>query len=339
MTHAALISIVVPAYNEADNLEAFLARLDASLAPDTNIEIVVVDDGSRDGTLKLLKSIAATDSRLHYVTLTRNFGHQAALRVGLTHARGDAVISLDADLQHPPEEIPRMLEQWQQGAKVVNMVRDLRHGSWFKRVTSRVFYRLINAISDHHIVPGSSDFRLLDHTVVDIVRRLPEHGVFLRGLIPWLGYRQSDLHYSPDQRHAGDSKYSLFKMVRLALHGLTSSSFRPLHLSTILGAVMSFLAMLYAVYALGVKLFLGTAISGWTSLLISVVLLGGVQLLMLGIIGEYVGRVLLEVKGRPDYLVLESNIKPSDGASPHRQRGEGQAAREPGAQERTLERE
>ncbi|MFK8017498.1 MAG: glycosyltransferase family 2 protein [Gammaproteobacteria bacterium] len=318
------LSIVVPAYNEADGLEVFLDELNRALEPFEKSEIIVVDDGSRDATLSLLKRRAHDNPRLKFISLTRNFGHQSALRAGLEFASGDAVISMDADLQHPPALIEQLVERWRAGFKVVNMVRNEQGGTWFKRVTSALYYRLINAISDYRVEPGSSDFRLLDRDVVTAIRQLPEHSVFLRGLIPWLGFEQCHVRYDPDQRAAGQSKYNLGRMIRLGLAGVTSSSLRPLHLSTVFGTVMSVLAMSYAVYALCIKIFVGTAISGWTSLLISVMLLGGVQLIMLGIIGEYVGRVLLEVKGRPNFLVRESNLESahsdrvSDRATPER---------------------
>ncbi len=302
------LSVIVPAYNEADGLQKFLVRLDSVLANFPDAEIIVVDDGSTDATLDILRAAAAGDSRLQYLSLTRNFGHQTALRAGLECANGDAVITMDADLQHPPEQIPRMVERWRSGCEVVNMLREDDDTPFFKRITSTLFYRFINSISDYRVEPGSSDFRLLDRKVVAELNRLPERGVFLRGVIPWMGYRQCNFKYRPEPRHAGASKYSLRKMIGLGLAGVTSSSYRPLHLTTFMGVVMSLFAMLYAMYALGVKLFVGTAISGWTSLLLSIMLFGGVQLIMLGIIGEYLGRVLREVKGRPEFVVRESSV-------------------------------
>jgi dolichol-phosphate mannosyltransferase len=301
------LSIVVPAFNEAAGLNLFLSELNQVIRDYPDREIIVVDDGSTDSTMAVIKDAAANDPHLRYLSLTRNFGHQTALRAGLERATGDAVISMDADLQHPPQLIPAMVAEWANGAEVVNMLRDPEAGSWFKRKTSALFYQFINSISDYRVEPGTSDFRLLDNKVVEQISALPEHGVFLRGMIPWMGYRQTSIQYQPGERNAGEPKYDLTRMFRLALTGVTSTSFRPLHFTTVLGVVMSFFAMVYAVYALFIKLVMDTAISGWTSLLISVMLLGGVQLMMLGIIGEYLGRVLREVKGRPEYLVRESS--------------------------------
>ena len=196
------LSIVVPAYNEADGLGVFLDGLDRALESFPAHEIIVVDDGSRDATLALLRARAQTNPKLKFISLTRNFGHQSALRVGLEHASGDAVISMDAALQHPPALIEQLVERWQAGFKVVNMVRDDQGGSWFKRVTSALYYRLINSISDYRVEPGSSDFRLLDRDVIAAIRRLPERSVFLRGLIPWLGFEQCHVRYHPEQRIA-----------------------------------------------------------------------------------------------------------------------------------------
>ncbi len=301
----AKISIVVPAYNEAGNLGALRARLEAVLRDRERYEILFVDDGSQDGTLALLRDFAAEDTRIRFLSLSRNFGHQNALKAGLDNATGDCVITLDADLQHPPEIIPEMIERWKAGFEVVNTVRSDAGTPLFKRFTSRLFYRFLNFISDIEIRPGAADFRLLDRKVVLELVALGDRTLFLRGAVPWLGFRQCEIDYTPDKRASGEPKYNLRRMALLAIDGITSSSIRPLRLSTFVGAAMSGLATLYAGYALMTKLILGTAISGWASLLVGMMLLGGVQLLMLGIIGEYLGKVLLEVKGRPSYVVRE----------------------------------
>lgn len=304
------VSVVTPAHNEAQNIPGLLERLEEVLHDSEDWELIVVDDGSTDGTLDVVKALAGLMPKLRYLALTRNFGHQTALKAGLDHARGDCVITLDADLQHPPEMIPEMLRQWRAGYEVVNMLRAEASVPWFKRITSRFFYRLTNAISDYRIEPGSSDFRLLDQRVVAVLRGIEERNLFLRGLIPWLGFRQTHLTYEPANRSAGASKYTLREMMRLAMLGLTSSSLRPLHISTLIGAIMSILALVYAAYALWARFFAGTVITGWTSLLISILLIGGLQLLMLGIIGEYVGRSLTEIKSRPAYVLREHNLTP-----------------------------
>ena len=301
------ISVVVPAYNEAGNLPDLEARLKRVLGRYGDYEILFVDDGSADDTLAILRRFADADPRVRFVSLSRNFGHQKALMAGLDRARGDCVISLDADLQHPPELIAEMVERWTAGFEVVNMVRRDDDTPFFKRATSAVFYRFLNAISDFEIRPGAADFRLLDRKVVRALAGLGEHTLFLRGTVPWLGFRQCEIGYSPDVRAHGRSKYNFRRMAVLALDGVISSSIRPLRLSTILGAVMSSLAMVYAAYAVVVKLILGPEITGWTSLLIGILLFGGVQLIMLGIIGEYLGKILLEVKDRPSYIIREQS--------------------------------
>jgi polyisoprenyl-phosphate glycosyltransferase len=306
---AGKISIVVPVYNERENLpllEERLSRVLGGLA-DYDHEILFVDDGSRDGSLEILRSMALEDARVRYVSLSRNFGHQSALKAGLERATGDCAIMMDADLQHPPEQIVGMIERWRDGFEIVNMIRRDDRTPPFKRWTAALFYRLINAISDVQIRPGASDFRLLDRKVVDALNGLGERTLFYRGIVPWLGFRQCDIEYLPAPRAQGKSKYDLRRMMLLALDGIISSSTQPLRLATILGLAMSFLSLTYVIYAVAIKVIFSAAIPGWTSLLVGVTLLGGVQLVMLGILGEYLGKVLLEVKGRPSYLVREDS--------------------------------
>jgi len=301
------ITVVVPAFNEAKNIPRLIERLQQALRDVEDWELIFVDDGSTDDTLSIVKALAESMLNLRYLSLTRNFGHQTALKAGLDHASADCVISLDADLQHPPELIPAMIRSWQSGYEVVNMIRMDANVPLLKRVTSRFFYWLSNSISDYRIEPGSSDFRLLDRRVVDVLRDVSERNLFLRGLIPWLGFRQVNLPYTQEPRAGGESKYGLRGMLQLALRGITSSSRRPLHIATLIGLLMSVFAAIYAVYVLWVKLYVGTALSGWTSMLISILLIGGIQLLMLGVLGEYLGRTLTEAKGRPAYVLREHN--------------------------------
>jgi dolichol-phosphate mannosyltransferase len=306
---AGKISIVVPIYNERENLPLLKERLDHVLGglADYDHEILFVDDGSLDGSLDILRTMARRDEHVRYVSLSRNFGHQNALKAGLERATGDCTIMMDGDLQHPPEQIARMIERWRRGFEIVNMIRRDDRTPPFKRWTAALFYYLINAISDFRIRPGASDFRLLDRKVVDALDRLGERTLFYRGIVPWLGFRQCDIEYLPAPRARGKSKYDLRRMMVLALDGIISSSVQPLRLATMVGLAMSFLAMVYVVYATTIKLVLDIAIPGWTSLLVGVTLLGGVQLVMLGILGEYLGKVLLEVKGRPSYIVREDS--------------------------------
>ena len=305
-----LISVVVPAYNEAETLPLVFARLEQALAGCSAFEVVVVDDGSRDGTLALLRAAHAVKPAIRYLSFSRNFGHQNALRAGLAEARGDCVITMDADLQHPPELIPGMIAQWAAGADIVYTVRSEANTSWFKRRSAALYYRLLRWLSDDPPVAGGADFRLLDRRVVDVFVALREHTIFMRGLVPWVGFKQAQVTYTPSARAAGASSYTLDKMIRLALEGVTATSTRPLILASIFGATLALAALLYAVYALWVHLVAGIAVPGWTSTILTVTLIGGTQLFFLGVLGLYVGHVLREVRARPPYIVAER----SDGA-------------------------
>ncbi|GIL41364.1 glycosyltransferase family 2 protein [Roseiterribacter gracilis] len=302
-TMAPLLSVVAPCFNEAANLRELVQRISAVVAPLGNYEIVLVDDGSRDDSVAVMRDLAAQNPCVRWLALSRNFGHQRALRAGLDSARGDAVISLDADLQHPPELIPTLVEAWRGGAEVVTTVRqDPPESDPFKRWTGRLFYRLLNAMSDTPIEPGSADFRLLDRRVVDAIRALPETDLFFRGLVPWLGFRVASVKFNPDARTRGQSAYTLRRMVSLAASGITSSSITPLRLSILLAVGLACVALLFVVYAL-LRWAAGDAVPGWTSILVVVALLGAMQLFVLGVIGEYLGRVLRQTQGRPPYLV------------------------------------
>ncbi len=302
-----LISVVVPVLNEAGNLrplyQAVTQQLE-SLA--LRHEIVFVNDGSQDDSLAILRQLSREDARVRAVSLSRNFGHQYALSAGLELARGDAVIVMDADLQHPPELLPQMIALWREGVQVVYTIReDGRELPRWKRWTSAAFYRLVKAVSDIPLVPGAADFRLMDRTVVDCLVAMPERSRFLRGMVAWLGFRQQGLRYRPNPRHAGTSKYSLRKMLGLALDGVTSFSSMPLRVSAVLGLAAAVCGLPYALWAIYARCFTGVTVPGWTSLLIAVLFLGGVQLMSIGVIGEYVGRIYTEVKGRPLYIADE----------------------------------
>ncbi|MDX2074220.1 MAG: glycosyltransferase family 2 protein [Alphaproteobacteria bacterium] len=303
-----LLSVVIPMHNEHEMIPLLLPLLKEHLAPLGSYEIICVDDGSRDTTLALLQAAAAANSHVRYLSFSRNFGHQSALKAGIDHARGQAVITMDADLQHPPELLATMVQHWRKGGvEVVQMVRQEADEPPFKRLTSRFFYTLINRIGHCQIARGASDFRLLDRKVVDVLASLPERDLFLRGVIPWLGFSQLNLPYLPSARAAGKTKYSLARMLNLAISGITSVSIRPLRLSCFIGLVMAGVALLYACYALVAHLFLDTVVPGWTSLLAGIMLIGGIQMLMLGLIGEYIGKILVEVKNRPSYIVREQS--------------------------------
>lgn len=306
-----LISVVVPAFNEAENLRPLIARLSQELGRYPSFEILIVDDGSSDGSLEILRELAAAHPALRYLSFSRNFGHQTALRAGLEHAAGDCVISMDADFQHPPELLHAMIARWEAGAELVVTRRadDVRIGL-FKRATSAAFYRLLSAIGDAPLEPGSADFRLLDRRVVEALRQFVESELFLRGIVPLLGFRREVIDYVPADRLHGTSKYSFARMLRLAVAGVLTTSLRPLRLAMLLSVAVGGLAVAYALYAAFIFLFLGTAIPGWASVVVVVAVLGSMQLFVLGIIGEYLGQVLREARRRPHYIVREAHVVP-----------------------------
>lgn len=298
-----LISIVVPCHNESGNIHLFHAACAAALAG-YRAEFIYVDDGSTDDTWLLLEALHAADPRVKPITLSRNFGQQQALKAGMDHAQGDCVISLDGDLQHPPELIPTLIAEWQAGHEVVYTVRrDEARIPFFKRATSRLFYALLKWFGAMDIPPGSADFRLLDRCVVDVLRSCGEQHLFMRGMIGWVGFRQKIVPYVPHERHAGHTSYSLRRMVSLALAGITAFSIRPLRIAMFMGLSIAALAALYGCYVIYVQLFTDRAVAGWASMTASVLFIGGIQLVMLGVLGEYVGKSFIEVKKRPPYIV------------------------------------
>jgi len=297
-----LLSVVAPVYNEEALLEEFYARACAAL-DGLRFELVLVDDGSTDGSPELLARLASVDPRVHVVYLSRNFGHQTALTAGLDHARGDAVVMLDADLQDPPELIPRMLDHWRAGCDVVYAVREHREGeSRFKLATARWFYRLFDKLAQVELQHNAGDFRLLDRQALDALLSMRERSRFLRGMTVWVGYRQAAVPYRRDPRHAGETKYTLGRMLRFSLDAISSFSHRPLQLATLLGFLISTLAFVAIPVVVALRI-AGSYLPGFGTVTIAVLLLGGIQLIAIGIIGEYVGRIYDEVKGRPLYLV------------------------------------
>jgi len=305
MSQGTLLSIVIPAHNE----EANVATLHAALCAVTgniplDVEIIFVDDGSTDATRQRLAEIEARDSRVRLLTLTRNFGHQAALLAGMQQAKGAAVISMDCDLQHPPALIPEMVAAWRAGAAVVETIRDETiDAGWAKRVTSRLFYRFINVLSDTPITPGAADFRLLDRRPLDDLLRLRDQRLFLRGMIAWLGYPHASLHYVAGARMAGRSSYSARRMISFAVDAITAFSAKPLRVAFYVGVVTTLLTLAYLV--LIAFRFARGEVEGWTSLMLVVLFLGAVQLITLGVLGEYIGRIYDQTRGRPRYLTLQ----------------------------------
>jgi glycosyltransferase involved in cell wall biosynthesis len=302
------ISIVIPCLNEQGNIEALMTRLLAELKGEFSFEAIFVDDGSTDKTLDVLRELSTKYPELRYVSLSRNFGHQQALKAGLDKASGECVIMMDADLQHPPSLLGQLIEKWRQGFDIVYTVRQANlQLPLFKRLSSRLFYRVINCLTEHPIEEGAADFRLIDRRVASIISSMNDPFLFLRGLIPWLGFKQCSIAYNPDSRFSGATKYSLIRMARLALHGVTSFSVRPLRMATVFGVAISLVAFAYLVYALLSFFVFHISLPGWSSIVSSILLLGGIQLIMLGIIGEYLGMLYVQSKQRPTYIVREAS--------------------------------
>lgn len=303
-----LISIIVPCLDEEAVLAEVISRLDllAHGQPDFDFEFLFVDDGSRDGTADLLRAAALRDSRVRFLRFARNFGQQIAISAGIELARGDAVVLMDADLQDPPEVVARMVTLWREGFDVVYGTRASRRADGLlKRATARMFYSTINRLSEVSIPSDTGDFRLMSRQVVDVLRQMPERHRFIRGMVSWVGFRQTSVAYDRPERYAGTTKYPLRKMFRYAADGILSFSIKPLQLSIALGLVAAALALIGMAYALFMRIFTNTWVEGWTALMMAVLFMGGVQLLCLGILGEYVGRIYSEVKRRPLYVIAE----------------------------------
>jgi dolichol-phosphate mannosyltransferase len=302
------VSVIVPCFNEAAVIRDTATRLTEALnaLPDIAFETIYVDDGSRDATLAILRELQAHDERVRLVSLSRNFGHQVAVTAGLEHTRGDAVVVIDADLQDPPEVIREMVERWRDGADVAYGVRVEREGETaFKLWTAGAFYRAINRMSDVPIPLNAGDFRLMDRKVVDALLAMPERDRFIRGMVAWIGFRQDEVAYKRAARAAGTTKYPLAKMLRLATDGILSFSVLPLRLATWTGFAAAALSVVGIIYALVMRVLTDNWVPGWTLLFIGLLLIGGIQLVFLGLIGEYLGRVYGEVKRRPLYFVKE----------------------------------
>ena len=309
------LSIVAPVFNEKDSVPELYRRLQSALsALKFPWELILVDDGSTDGSAEVILDLSRRDRRVRPVLFARNFGHQIAVTAGLDHARGQAVVIIDADLQDPPELIPELIEQWRKGYQVVYAVRTERVGeSWFKKVTAALFYRLIYRITDVKIPLDTGDFRLLDRRVVDALGQMRERHRFLRGMAAWVGFRQIGVPYKRAARQAGETKYPFRKMFRLALNAVTSFSYFPLQIATYLGFVCAGASAAAILVVIVMRLGGSQAFLGQASTLIAVLFLGGIQLISLGILGEYLGRVYDEVKGRPLYVLRAS---PEEAALP-----------------------
>jgi len=303
------VSVVVPAFNEAQNIPLLYRRVAEVLtqAVSRNWELIFADDGSRDTTWSVICALAADDPKVRGVRLSRNFGHQYALLAGLEVAGGDAVIMMDCDLQHPVEMVPMLLERWRSGFKVVKTMRqDSCEIGWFKRWTSRAFYRLFSVLSGVNLQPGLADFRLLDRRALDELLRLREEGLFLRGLTEWIGFPSCVIPYQAGQRACGQSQYSIKKMVRLAWNGVSSFSITPLRIGILIGLIGSLLSLLSLLYAFFGKIFGRGLVPGWASTLMVISLLFFLLFVYLGVLGEYIGRIIVEVRHRPRFIVCET---------------------------------
>lgn len=301
------ISIVIPVYNEEGNIRPIYDALLSTLgSPDIPFEIIFSDDGSEDDSFRVVKDLHEQDPRVRGVSLSRNFGHQTALHAGLQASNGELVVTMDGDLQHPPSLIPVLMDMHKGGFDIVNTRRiDTASVGLVKKLTSRWYYRLINALSDVHIEPASADFRLMTRAAVNAMLSMPERQRFTRGLVSWMGFDQAIVDYEVGERFSGQTKYTFFKMLRFGLDGVVSFSVKPLRIAFYVGFWISLASVLYGVYAIAVFI-MGKAVPGWTSLLVSVLFIGGATLLSLGVIGEYVARIYNEVRKRPMYFLKDT---------------------------------
>ena len=304
-----MISLVIPIYNEQGILEILYERIKVASADwNQDYEIIFIDDGSIDHSLEIIQKLNQKDDRVKAISFSRNFGHQTAVSAGLKYSTGEIIVVMDGDLQDPPEQIINFLEQWQQGYQVVYAIRKKRKEAWYKKLAYYSFYRLLNWMSSVKIPLDSGDFCLLDRTIVDHLNSLPERNRFVRGLRAWIGYKQIGIPYERNARLAGEAKYTFRKLIRLAFDGLINFSYRPLQVFTSLGIIVSLLSFLVAIYYLFAWILDPTVreqLPGYTSIIIAILFLGGVQLISIGILGEYIGRIFDEVKARPLFIVSQ----------------------------------
>lgn len=307
---ALLVSVVIPAYNEQQNVRAVYEAVRRSMDGPEALEIIFVDDGSTDGTAECVRELRAQSPVVRLIRFGRNFGQQPALMAGLEAARGAAVITLDCDLQHPPELLSRMMEAWRNGAKVVQMVRTkTADAGLFKTLTSKLFYRFVNLISETPVLSGAADYQLLDRAVVNSVLQFRDRYPFLRGLVGWLGFPATRIEYSAPERTAGKSGYTLGKMLRLSLQAVTGLSSKPLRFSFYFGLLTAVFCVIYAIFAV-IAMAAGKTVQGWTSVIVIVTFVGAVQLVSIGIVGEYIARVYEQTRGVPRYVIVEGDDQP-----------------------------
>lgn len=308
------ISVVIPIYNEEKNIPLLYERLHQALHDSfSTYEVIWVDDGSADNSLSIIKEICSKNKQHHFVSLSRNFGHQQAIAAGLDFASGESIVMMDGDLQDPPELIPLLYEKIQEGYDVVYATRKKRKGEdLFKIWTAKIFYRILFWVSSIKIPVDTGDFRIINRKVLKALHLMPERSKFLRGQIAWLGFKQTAIYFDRSVRVAGKSKYTLAKMLQLAWNGLTAFSNFPLQIASWMGFLFSFVAFCIMLYALYSKFILQQVVTGWTSLMVSTMFIGGIQLLCIGIIGEYLSRIANDARNRPPYIINETNIQKPD---------------------------
>ena len=307
------IAIVIPSYNEATNIDVLIQALNETIVNiNYNFKFIFVDDGSNDETVAVLKEKSKEHQHIFYLELSRNFGHQNALKAGIDLVKNDvdAIISMDGDMQHPPKIIPKLIQKWEEGFEVVYTIReeDKKLG-FIKNKTSNLFYGLMNKLSDIKFEPGTADFRLIDKKVAQVFSDFTENELFIRGIINWVGFKQFAIHYEPNERYSGKSKYTVGKMMRFAVQGITSFSTKPLSMAIILGISLSVMAFIFYIAYVLYSVYYGHVISGWASVITTVVFFGGLNLVVLGIIGVYIGKLFMQSKGRPNYLISSTNYK------------------------------
>lgn len=307
------IAIVIPSYNEATNIDVLIHALNETIKNvNYTFKFVFVDDGSSDKTVEILKEKSKEHQHIFYLELSRNFGHQNALKAGIDLVKNDvdAIISMDGDMQHPPKIIPKLIEKWEEGFEVVYTIRgEDKKLSFIKNKTSNLFYSLMNKLSDIKFEPGTADFRLIDKKVAQVFSDFTENELFIRGIINWVGFKQFAINYEPNERFSGKSKYTVGKMMRFAVQGITSFSTKPLSMAIILGVSLSLMAFMFYIAYVLYSVYYGHVISGWASVITTVVFFGGLNLVVLGIIGVYIGKLFMQSKGRPNYLISSTNYK------------------------------
>ena len=307
------IAIVIPSYNEATNIDVLTHALNETIQNiNYTFKFIFVDDGSSDETVAVLKEKSKEHQHIFYLELSRNFGHQNALKAGIDLVKNDvdAIISMDGDMQHPPKIIPKLIQKWEEGFEVVYTIREEDNKLGFiKNKTSNLFYGLMNKLSDIKFEPGTADFRLIDKKVAQVFSDFTENELFIRGIINWVGFKQYAIHYEPNERYSGKSKYTVGKMMRFAVQGITSFSTKPLSMAIILGISLSVMAFIFYIAYVLYSVYYGHVISGWASVITTVVFFGGLNLVVLGIIGVYIGKLFMQSKGRPNYLISSTNYK------------------------------